>query len=113
MKKIIYNQFNYEKHAGEINNSPSMVIPKMSYDIDILLSNYSSPPGIMRNLPFNYDGEDNEPLPVSIDLTDIDDVTRQIQSFREAREDKLDNTISNESSNLDQPTLEAESKKQN
>lgn len=111
MRKIIYNQFNYEKHAGEINNSPSMVIPGMSYDVDTLLNNYSSPPGIMRNLPFTWDGNDNEPLPLSIDLTDIDDVTREINSFRKTREEKVD--IPKDSPNLNQPKLEAESPKQN
>ena len=73
-------QTQYDRHysSGEFNTMPSEFVPGMSYSVYEILRS-QSPPSVQRNLEYNALSDDDEPLPHSIDLTDIHDNEHLIQ----------------------------------
>lgn len=73
-------QTQYDRHSspGELNTMPSEFVPGMSYSVYEILRS-QSPPSVQRNLEYNALSDDDEPLPPSIDLTDIHENEHLIQ----------------------------------
>lgn len=73
-----FHQYNYKRVPGEVNDLASMTVPGMAYKMSELLSMYTKP-DINLNLPYT-----DEELPLSVDLTDLEDLKRHIDITQES-----------------------------
>lgn len=91
-KHIWKTAYNAEPEKGEVNSSPSLTIQGQTISIAQMLTRINNGMPIeMRN--FEYLSDISEPMPKFRDLTDLEDISNEIQYVHKRTKTDMENDL--------------------